>query len=125
MSFSQRFHPAPCLGQIMVNITNPLVGNVGESVVIECSAFNDQGVFAPPGSIVLRNAISREIIEDGRIIPVVGESSQMKVYNLTNLRTSDNMMMIQCALEEFSSEVVILQVNCECYDLLWGVGLCW
>ncbi len=96
-----------------MTITNPLVGNVGGSVEIVCSALNDQGTFVNPEIITLRR--DGAVFSDSRLSS--RDNNPNRTYTLENLAMEDNGIKLQCAASEASSAEVPLQVLCESLPL--------
>lgn len=97
----------------MVVITDPIVVNVGESAVVQCSAIFSPdpftSEFADPNAIVLRRG--GLLFTDERLTSSVDE--RVKTFVLRDVELSDNSTILQCSIGELMSPVVTLQVHCE------------
>ena len=99
---------------IRVNITSTLKGNVGDSLVIECSLYMiaDDGTVVfdeDQGTIILRRNGSPYNIN--RLTSNVGTTQ--KTYTLRDLEKDDDGGSIVCAAAEFTSSATLIEVCCE------------
>ena len=95
----------------MVNITNPIIVNLGESAVIECSAFTPTR-FAYPQNIILRYGSSVHVVfAKSRITEIL--DGHHKIFTFRDTERSDNGLVLRCGYNEFFSPAVMLQVICE------------
>lgn len=97
--------------EVTVTITNPLIGNEGGSVVINCSVFTERNggiVFSDPNGILLtRNGVV--FVDNIRLTPII--RTDIKSYTLSDLGAADDGARIACSLSEYVSMEVMLQVN--------------
>ena len=94
----------------MFDITNPLVGTEGTDLRIVCGARQLSGSYRNPAEIM--------IMRDGAIYTAErlrsSTNTTHKTYTLQDLLRSDSGARIQCAISELASEVVPIDVQCEC-----------
>lgn len=99
--------------QIMVNITNPLKGTVGDVLEIECSVFlvYDNGTvdFDEQSNIVIRK--NGVVFTSNRLTSNTVPTK--KTYTLRNLVREDAGGLIVCAVAEHSSAEVPIEICCE------------
>lgn len=99
-----------CTGQVLLNITNPLAGDVGTNLLIVCGALSTtHNTYFNPSTITIKR--NGDVYFDDRLRSSTNETH--KTYTLLDLRRTDSGAMIQCAISEEESDSVPIEVYCE------------